>query len=506
MAKYCISIIAFNKLTVTKRCVESVIAHSDDYELILTDNGSADNTHFFFEQVKKKLTAKKVTVIKNKENLGFQIPHKHALTLCESPYFILLNNDTAVPPHWLGHLEKPFKDDPKTALTGPFNACSQILPNFHGTTGAFEYLEGACLMCKTEVVRKLGLFSPYLEFAYGEDSDLSLRCREKGYSIHRVGVNIMHWRSTTAKSVPQIRYYMEKNHLTLCRVWSHYLKVRKFNYPIVIKRDAAIGDVLLTTPIIRQIKKDKPLSPIYVVTKFPVLFWKNEDVHTASMQLNPGPDSLIIDLNMAYENRPMRHIIESYAEVAECNPVDWKLHMPVAEEKVEWANEQLKDLHRPRAVIAPGPTTWLGKNWTFGRWSAISNYLKQKGWAVILIGDNAREPIGHTVDWRGRTDIHQSAAILQTSDLFIGLDSFPLHLAMSQRVPAIGLFGVTYPEFILSDGIAMAVQADRDLYPEIGQRHRERGTVHTKSNGECMRAILPDQVIASIDEMIGIIT
>jgi len=501
MARYTVSIVAFNKVDVTKRCLESVIAHSRDYNLILTNNGSTDRTLNLFESVQKKLPAGSVTIVNNPENYGFQIPHKYAFSLCDTPYFVLLNNDTAVPPHWLGQLEQPFKTDPKAALSGPFGNCSEITPHFHGKPGAFEYLEGSCLMCRTEVIKRLGLFSNYLEFAYGEDSDLSLRCREKGYSIHRVGIRVLHWPNTTARHVSRVRFFQEKNHLTLCRVWAHYLKVRKFNYPIVIKRDAAIGDVLLTTPIIKQLKKDKPLSPIYIITQFPALFANNPLVHTATKSLRPGADSLIIDLNMAYENRPMKHIIDSYAEVADVKVTDYSLDMPVNEESTEWAKQQLAQVHRPRAVIAPGPTTWAGKNWSMSGFAAVSNYLKQNGWAVIVLGSHNTFPISASLDYRGRTDIHQSAAIMAESDMFIGLDSFPLHLAMSQKLPSIAIFGVTYPEFILSSGWCVTLQADEDLFPEIGARHRERGTTFTKSNGECMRAVTIDQVINAVDEM-----
>lgn len=503
MSRYTISIIAFNKLDATKRCIESVIAHSKDYDLILTDNGSRDNTLKFFKSVQAQLRPGQVKVIHNDDNLGFQIPHKHALTLCNSPYFVLLNNDTAVSPHWLGILEQPFKNNPKAALSGPHGNCSEITPHFHGRPGAFEYLEGSCLMCRTDIVKRYGLFSDYLEFAYGEDSDLSLRLREKGFTLHQVPVKILHWPSTTAKHVSEIRYYQEKNHLTLCKRWAHYLKVRKFKYPIVIKRKEAIGDVLLTSPIIRQLKRDRPLSPIYVITQFPMLFWKNPNVHTATTNLRPGADSLMINLDMAYENRPMRHILDSYAEVAGVTLEDHHLDMPIAEEKRQWAIQQLVSVHRPRVVIAPGPTTWAGKNWGKGAWCAVSSYLKQKGWAVILIGAANTHDIPCTIDYRGRTDIHQSAAILNESQMFMGLDSFPLHLAMSQRIPSIALFGVTSPEFILSSGRCVTLQADPDKFPEIGSRHRERGTTFTRSDGKCMAAIEIAQVIAAADEMIA---
>jgi hypothetical protein len=40
-------------------------------------------------------------------------------------------------------------------------------------------------------------------------------------------------------------------------------------------------------------------------------------------------------------------------------------------------------------------------------------------------------------------------ALLQTADLFIGVDAGPLHLADALRIPSIGLFGPTAPETIL---------------------------------------------------------
>ena len=301
---------------------------------------------------------------------------------------------------------------------------------------------------------------------------------------------------------------MDKNHAALIKRWGHYLKVRKMDYPIVIRRKAAIGDVLLTTPVIRQLRHDKPQSPVMIITDFPELFWKNADVTTASKQMQIPPDALTINLDMAYENRPMTHIIDSYAEVSGVKVQDYQLSMPIEESRLEWGKETVKDVHKPRAVIAPGPTTWQGKNWTLGGWAAVCNYLKQKGFAVMVIGSHAgvrNYELGGVLDFRGKTDIHQSAALLSMSDLFVGVDSFPLHLAMSQRVPAVGLFGVTYPDFILSSGICITCQASEERYPEIGSRHRQKGTTFTESKGECMRAITIDQVIAAIDDLRGML-
>ena len=47
-------------------------------------------------------------------------------------------------------------------------------------------------MARTETVREQGLFSELPGLAYGEDSDLSLKLREAGYTLHWVPVAIVH--------------------------------------------------------------------------------------------------------------------------------------------------------------------------------------------------------------------------------------------------------------------------------------------------------------------------
>ena len=230
--RYTISILAHNNLGLTRACIESVLRRSADFELILTDNGSTDGTtDYFCSLVDGYRRGEKppISVVHNRNNLGFIEPNRRALGMANGEFFVLLNNDTEVPDGWLEALNAPFIGNEKMALTGPAGGCHSLGDDFSGFQGPeVEYIEGACLMARTSIVRQLGLFAPYLEFCYTEDSDLSLRVRKAGYQIAEVDLPIIHHRFATSSKVPESAFYAARNRAICQHVWSKYLKTRRF--------------------------------------------------------------------------------------------------------------------------------------------------------------------------------------------------------------------------------------------------------------------------------------
>src|SRR5437868_7693118 len=108
--KFSISILAMNGLVMTKRCIDSVLAGGGDFELLLTDNASADGTAAYFDQL--AATDSRVSVVHNAINKGFSEPNNDALTRAKGAYFVCVNNDAEVHRGWLEKLEQPFKDFP----------------------------------------------------------------------------------------------------------------------------------------------------------------------------------------------------------------------------------------------------------------------------------------------------------------------------------------------------------------------------------------------------------
>lgn len=527
--KFYISIIGLNKLEATQKCLESVRKNSGDrrrYFLHLTNNGSTDGTADFFDE---EMHNNANTMARhNKTNEGFIAPNCAAFEEAikhEIPYFICLNNDTEVSPGWLDYLAAPLDIDPNGALSGP--GFYGLKADMHGTDGVHgEYIEGSCLCAKVSLVSRHGpLFSDYLTFIYGDDSDLSLRMTEAGYKIYHTPFPLAHPRCTTVKQSPEVKAICDaaqaKNHDVLLKRWGHYLKTnqnknypdgekRRMDYPIILHRHIACGDTLLLTPVIRAIRQSNPRSPIFVETKSPDVLKNNPHIHSAHYPVSASAGDLVIDLEMAYEDRESVHIIDAYADavreqVPALGPVDHHIEMFPRYEDVRWAIDQ-RVMHRWSTNVCLMHIDhggWPGKNWPKERFGEVATFLVRKGWHVVLIGSQLPPGQFDGFDMTGKTTTMQLAALLKTCQLFIGGDSFPMHAAVAMGCPTIGIFGVTDSKYIMADGKAPIICLDGD--PAVvgtGARHREAGSRCVVTTDDCIKSVAEEQVFAAIEELI----
>lgn len=498
MPRFAISILTHSAVTLSRRCIESVLAHSDDFVLILTANGNQQARDMFAEFATHD--PMRIVQVTNEKNEGFIAPNRRAFEIAvehKCMFFVMLNDDMTVTPGWLEKLRQPFDQFDTAALVGPEGNCSRILPNFHGTSGAFEYLEGSCLCCKVCVIQQLGLFPPQLSGAYGEDSCLSLRVRESGHTIHRVKLPLPHVRGATSSQVPLARMWQENNHAWLRKRFLHYLKVRHFDYPIMLRRADAWGDVLLVTPIIRALRKWRPLSPIYIDTNCVDVFRDNPHVTKAGRNIPVPKDSLVIDLNMAYENMQDIHIVDAYAKTVQAALVG---DFEVTDRSLDFycrPADAPKMLFSPGdmvVVVHAGPVSWRSKEWGVEKFQVVTKQLLAQGWKVILVGSTRAAPISCTLDLRGQTTVHQLAAVIGAANLFVGLDSFPLHLAQAMSTPAIGIFGITWSKFILTAKDALGIDSPA---PTAGLRHRTVNSREVDDGGAAIAAITTESVLSA---------
>lgn len=497
--EFSISILTYTALAMARKCIESVFAAGGDFELILTDNGGSPEVGKYFDDCARK-HPDRVRVVHNETNLGFIEPNRRAFRMATGKYFILLNDDMLVTKGWLDLLKAPFAVDPKCAMTGPSGGCCQLRGDFHGEAGArFEYLEGAMLCMKRDVVAQLepDLFPPELDGAYGEDSYISLRVREAGYTLQRVAIQFTHYRCATSAMVPQCREWQAKNHAFLQQRFRRYMVNHTFEYPTIVKRAGAIGDVLLTTPIIRALKKQRPMSPIWVETICPDVFNGNPDVaHVSRAPVPQPPAHVLINLNGISEMNPGKNIVQAYADCAEVE-LDGELTMlyPTGGD-VEWAKRTIAG--EKWIAIHPGPTSWRCKNWSFDRWVAVIAALREKGFRVVLVGSDRVPQMTADLDMRAQTTIAQLAALLAEVDLFCGVDSFPLHAAQAMRTPVVGLFGITRADMILTNGSKwMACESDAN-HPASGLRHKVVGRNHVDHPSNPMDSIPVGAVLSTI--------
>ena len=198
--RYSISIVVFNQIEYTKKCIESILKFSKDYELLLWDNGSTDGTKEYFVQLCKE--HKNITATTVPENIGYSTPQNHNAKKATGEYFVALNNDLTVCQDWLEKLSAPF-EDPKVAIVGLFGEPSTLKADGWGSFGPqLDYIDGACFMMKKTLIDKYGLFDDVtFKFAYSEDADLSLRMKSLGYKIKKVKLEIIHEGAVTSRSL-----------------------------------------------------------------------------------------------------------------------------------------------------------------------------------------------------------------------------------------------------------------------------------------------------------------
>ena len=94
------------------------------------------------------------------------------------------------------------------------------------------------------------------------------------------------------------------------------------------------------------------------------------------------------------------------------------------------------------------------KAWPLERFAAVADWLAGKGFLVGLIGSQREILIGQQiinltkhapVNLMGKTRLAQLTALMKQSQLLIGNDGGPMHIAAAVGCPALGLFGPTDP-------------------------------------------------------------
>ena len=507
--EFSISILTYSALQLAKKCIESVLYAGGNFELILTDNGGPAEVGRYFDELGRSVSrTRRITVFHNKTNEGFIDPNRKAFKVAKGKYFVLLNDDTLVSPEWLNMLKAPFTVDPKCAMTGPGGTCCQLRADFHGEVGPrFEYLEGSMLCMNRELIASIepDLFPAELVGAYGEDSYLSLRVREAGYHIQRVALKHTHYGGATSAMVPQCREWQQANHAFLRARFQRYMVGHTFEYPTLVKRNAAWGDVLLTTPIIRALKKMRPLSPIWVETALPEVFSGNPDVaYVSHTPLAQPMAHVMVNLNGISEMNPGVPILEAYAGCAGVELAGETTAMYPCGGDVEWAQRMVPG--KRWVAIHPGPTTWRCKNWPFDRWAKVIEAVRNDGWLVVLVGADNRPAFAVDMDLRGKTTTMQLAALLGEVEMMVGVDSFPIHVAQAMKTPVVGLFGITTARNILTGGSRwMACESD-PKNGGTGLRHRLFGKTLVDFPENPMDTITVEQVIETIRRMAEEIT
>lgn len=213
-----------------------------------------------------------------------------------------------------------------------------------------------------------------------------------------------------------------------------------YREPIILKRNHAMGDVIMMEPLIehfynkghRVILDTLPNLfglffsypyPVEHITRLPV----DEDYRGYRT----------INLDMAYEVQPEMLATKAYFEMSGAE--GYELRRPRL-----YFKDSAAKLYKKYAVIHVNVTDMPYRNTKGVNWEYIAPWLEEEGYTVIEIGSNSGLPERYAVHPPNETML---GYIVGNADLFIGSDSGPASLAAACKVPSIILFGSVNPKY-----------------------------------------------------------
>ena len=103
MAAYFTVIIStYNRAASLEKTLRSIMVQTDnDFELIIGDDASSDNT----QEIVSSFTYKQVTYYRNDENSGLSFTRNRGLKLAKGDFVLLIDEDTELDPDFLRRLK-----------------------------------------------------------------------------------------------------------------------------------------------------------------------------------------------------------------------------------------------------------------------------------------------------------------------------------------------------------------------------------------------------------------
>ena len=181
-------------------------------------------------------------------------------------------------------------------------------------------------------------------------------------------------------------------------------------------------------------------------------------------------------------------------------PINLQLYLD--KEVVEKIKYVIKDFPKPYIIFSPGGEQDLerqGRIWPTENWTTLGSELEKKyGGTIFVCGSKAEakdhlkyEKIKNAVIMSGKLSLEESAALFSLSDVFLGGDSGPLHIASALDVHTIAIMGSTTNAPYGEKGHTIWSTAE---CTKCGQKmcdKLKKDEIHTP----CMKAIQPQDVL-----------
>ena len=263
MKKITVVIPHYNGIDILKDCLESLYKNTfTDFNTLVIDNGSTDNSQDF---IKKEFPM--VQLIENEKNLGYAGGCNQGIKMSDTPYVLLLNNDTVMPDNFLSEMLLAIEKDNKIAMVQPKLLSIQNKDHFDysGAAGGeldilgypfargriFDEVEqdqqqydtidencfwtsGCALLIRKSVINEIGDLDEDF-FAHQEEIDLNWRAQLAGYrNIVTTKTHIYHYSGYTLRSDNEKKMFLNHRNNLIMMMKNYSLPYLIIIFPVRI--------------------------------------------------------------------------------------------------------------------------------------------------------------------------------------------------------------------------------------------------------------------------------
>ncbi len=419
------------------------------------------------------------TLLTDVPNNGFGEGHNGNIALSASDYVLILNDDIGFPHiNWLGEAVKILQTEPETVCVAAVENPKYINPMFgngvlpgSAVVPNVMYAEASILLFDRGAFDALGGFGADFRWAMCEDSDLSLRVQQQGWRMAHISMPHEHWRSTSFNGLPGAvkSSILEHNRAALFANWRETLAAgRVGRFEVFDLWSDGIGDVLCTLPHVAA--RLSALSPerrqnIVVNTSHPELFaWLGlegvrvtsvADLNRLRSDLEPEGVATIRgmrDMNFSLPfnihallagglgiDQAGQDAILGFAALLRRLKLPETRRLRFEPGSYCVVHMEFERNHEGRALSLPALANLLEE--CGSRFDRIALVGRERRLSAALFGDGEAE----IVDLQGALSLSQLAAVIAHARFFVGIDSFPAHVAQACQVPSAVFFGAIHP-------------------------------------------------------------
>jgi heptosyltransferase-2 len=328
---------------------------------------------------------------------------------------------------------------------------------------------------------------------------------------------------------------------------------------VLLVRFSSIGDILLTTPLVRALARRHPEAKLVYVTKRAmaplvadnpriagvVALEPDEPIRHFARRLSMLSPTHGLDLHGSLRSAALRLLVRCRwsgyrkRKLTRTMLISTKLDLyrtrtPVAERYFEAAREL--DVHPdggpPEFCLGRGATErvarWLAdggladgrlvalapgaahatKRWPIAHWSALTERLRAAGYQPVVVGGpedrGVAQPLaagGAAANAAGEFSLQETGALLARARVVVSGDTGVMHMATGVGTPVVALFGPTVDQFGFFPYRARAVVLQREL---DCRPCSATGTAKCPlGHHRCLGDIAPADVAAAVERLVA---